>query len=180
MRCLDFFSLLGSDAYKDPETLCALGNVHNAGNALLRVFSRLISQVILGQPVDRPDFEETVSFLCAAVTCFVRSCENAFQRVIDAYIPIDFNFQGFLCVLDTVACWAIFSVDAILTILINIDLVVTYKGGGDGNTFYPDVVKPKVALVINLIGEPDDAFCDGRSASAENLPLQPEFADINW
>lgn len=99
--------------------------------------------------------------------------------MIDAYIPINFQFENFLCIIDAVICWALYSVDVILIILINIDRIVTYKGGGDGNTFYPDVVKPRVALVINLLGEPDKTDCDDRSCCTVNLPLQPEFADIN-
>lgn len=176
---INLFAFLGSDTLKDPETLCVFANTFNGLNALFRVFSRLISQAILEQTVDRPEFTEAIEYFCRAVTCFVRSCENAFQRVIDVYVPIDFQFENFLCIIDTVVCWALYSVDVILTILINIDRVVTYSGGGDGNTFYRDVIKPRVAFVINLIGEPDKTDCDDRSCCNVNLPLQPEFADLN-
>lgn len=143
-----------SAQWTDPQTWCVIGNVFNVGIALLREILRLVQQVFtflflnppIGTPFVRPDFEETLNFLCAAVGCFVRSYENAFQRLWDYVIPFDFVFNKFLCIVDSIVCIALKTANLILRILIHIDECVVYPN----NPYWEAVIKVNVMEILNL------------------------------
>jgi hypothetical protein len=146
--------LIFSRQWVDPQTWCAIGNLFNASCALFREVLRLIQQIlylIFGQPLPggtfiRPELRSVITNLCPAISCFIRSTENAFQIVWDLYIPFQFTFQEYLCIVDSLACILIKTFALAFRILINIDRCVLYPT----DSFWEAVIKADVIEVINL------------------------------
>lgn len=154
-------SFFFSAQWSDPQTWCVIGNATNAIMELLSVVLTLVSQLLLAiynliNPQSpyaqanfvRPDFYKTVDLLCSAGVCLMRSTENALQRFWDNYIPFNFVFANYLCILDRAFCFILKTINWILTFLINIDRVVQYPT----NPFWNTIMKPLTIENLNIIG----------------------------
>lgn len=175
---INFFAFLGSDALIDPDLLCAVEQAFNAIMAVVHIARKFLLQILGGDPIDRPDGFPFWVRLCGAFECWMRAFENSLQRVWDAFDPFTWVFHEMFCLVDVVVCILAFSADIILDMLIHIDQVVTYPA----DPYYRDVIKPKVARVINMIGTPSKVDCAGLSCCGANPTYpgqQPDLADIN-
>lgn len=159
-----------SEQWTDLQTWCFISNLVDASSALLSEFLLLalnILQVIANPPgpvpFPLPDFRRFFNSLCDSASCLVRSYENAIQRFWDMYVPFDFVFAEYLCVLDSLACIIFKLADNLLRILINIVKVVIYPA----DPFWETVIKPDFTEWVNLIAAPTQ-FADIPVPSAPN------------
>lgn len=152
-----------SAQWKDPQLWCAISDLTNAVFNLLSIVLRLIQQILQAilagiSPQSpyaqvnftRPDFYPMLSYICNGVSCFMRSFENAMNRFWNNYIPFPFNFTDYFCIVDTSVCIFTRSVNWLLTLIVNIDRVISYPT----NPFYDDVMKPLTFEILNLIAAP--------------------------
>lgn len=158
-------TILFSAQWADPQTWCILSNLINAGFAVVAELLRLVLQILQAilsliapqspyaqTTFTRPDFYRATNHICHAAECFTRSYENAIQFFWDGYIPYPFDFDHYFSLLDQAACFAIKTVNWVLTLLINIDRVVTYPA----NPFWETVMKPLTIENLNILGAPTD------------------------
>ncbi len=176
---LTFFSA----QWTDPQWWCALENAFNAVIALIQQAWRLITQIILllfygglgpGRVFERPDFRDFVTKACPAIACFMRSTENAYQRLWDMYVPFKFVFYEYLCILDTAACILLKTAAFAFRLLINIDQCVLYPE----NDFWERVMKRDMTEIINLWVAPTN-WETIRVPSAP-LPLRYNMMSYYW
>jgi hypothetical protein len=124
---------IASDQIGDEQLWRAVGHLFNAAlnivqqlwAIILYVLVVVIGQAPPNQEFPRPDFRVLVQLLCLAVSGFVRSCENAAQRFVVAFLPFPFDFRFFFCFIDATVCVALKLVSWILGILLNADRLGT-------------------------------------------------------
>jgi phage-related protein len=148
-----------SGEWADPQTWCVIENLTNAVIALVRQAIRLVDQLLHilfdanyppNTPFIRPDLREFITKLCPAISCAVRSFENAYQELWTKYVPFKFVFWKFLCIVDSLACILLKTIALVVRLLINIDQVVLYPG----NPFWETVMKPDMIEIVNLYVAP--------------------------
>ncbi len=168
-----------SGEWTDPETWCFLENMVNAVFAVAQQAYLLITQILnllfnpnYNRPFIRPDFRLLVSHLCPALSCGMRSFENAYQVFWDKFIPFHFTWHNFLCIVDSLACILLKTVDLALRILINIDKVVIYPQ----DSFWETTIKPDVIEIINLYVAPTN----WANVTVPNPPEAPRFVISNY
>ncbi len=147
-----------SGQWLDPQWWCTLANAFNAIMSAARELIRLASQILAiisgsappGTQFNRPDLRFIVDKLCPMINCFMRSMENAIQLIWDRYVPFEFVFTEYLCVLDSLACIVLKTFALVVRILINIDRCVLYPS----DIFWEDVAKPDMLEILNLYAPP--------------------------
>ncbi len=109
------------------EFYLAVGAAINVSAAVFQIVLRLIIQILtLGfAGVDpRPDFEVAAFYVCDCAQHFFRALETLLQCFWDAFVPWDFNFTKFLCMLDTFVCLLMDLFVIGTRVLINVDKVI--------------------------------------------------------
>lgn len=168
-----WWTLVFSEQWSDPQTWCFIEHTVNAFASLLVEVLQLITAIIQAiinppgpVPFPRPDFREVTREACAAVRCLVRSYENATQRLWDRFVPFKFVFNNYWCILDSVLCYLLVTIDGLLRLLINIDRAVFYPT----DPFYEEVMKPDFIEWLNLFATPSN-FAPVPVPSAPNPTL---------
>lgn len=156
-----FFSI----QWADPQTCCAITNAVNALMELLKVTLNLVIQIIqaiaaLINPQSpyaqvnftRPNLTTFFGLLCNSLKCAIRSFENAIQLFWNTYVPYEFNFVDYFCIVDTFGCFVLNTINWFFTFIVNLDQIILYPG----NPFWETVMKPMTIINLNILGAPTD------------------------
>jgi hypothetical protein len=139
--------------------LTAISHAINAVIALLHIIWRIFVQLItLDFPIDRPDFRVVVDELCLYGFFLTNSYEDYAQFVWDKWIPIEFVFEGTLCILNVIWCIGVFGMDIILSTIFHIDWVIPDLFGlpNPGLPYWRTTLKEKIIISANLIAPVTD------------------------
>lgn len=176
MIVLIFFS----GQWTDPQTWCLISNGYNAVILLTRQILKLVYQILqlIFNPAfnaatfERPEFREFLNSVCPAISCAVRSFENATQVFWDLFVPFHFVFSNFLCIVDSLACILLKTAGFFIRFLINIDRVVNYPA----DPFWETVMKPDMIELINRYVAPT-AWA---SITVPRAPATPRYVLSNF
>lgn len=151
--------------WADPQTCCAFSNAFNGVMAILQIFINIILVIvdailegifnidlIPDTALKRPDFAVALDYFCDSIRCAIRSIENSYQRFWDKYIPLEFKFENYLCIVDASACIVLKTAGLFLTIIFNIDKCVQYPN----DDFWERIIKFRVTELLNLWAPPTD------------------------
>lgn len=138
---------LGSNQAGDPKFCAAIFNAFNGFMRIVQPLFQIVVSILIGQVPKRPDFRSATDFFCEAISCFVRSSENAAQFFVDEFLPFPFVFINLFCTIDTTFCLVFKAIDNMIRLLVNIDQVVFYPG----NDFLLRVVKRDLVEWLNLM-----------------------------
>ena len=138
----------------DAQIWCGITSAINGVLAALQDTLGIVRELVYPQQgVPRPDYNRTFTLWCRAAECFVRGVENWLQLFFDSFIPIQFTFNRFFCMVDSALCVAIKSVGLFVKIIVNYrEAIIGFFTG----TFWRTEVKRDYIEIINLIGEPTE------------------------
>jgi len=97
----------------------------NLWAAILQILWPLIIDLLnFTSPMNRPNYLVAASFGCQFFERFNPALENTIQGLWDTYIPWRFNFTGTLAWNTAISCIVVDSVQVVLTVATNVDIVV--------------------------------------------------------
>ena len=103
----------------------SLESIINFASSILQIlWPLLINLLALSPPLSRPSFDKVSFYACQFWGRFTKASELAIQRVWDTFVPFRINFTGTLAWSATLNCVIIDSLEVILTVASNADIIV--------------------------------------------------------
>lgn len=169
LKLPNMFTIVSIDSLGSQQFWDVVEAAVNSAFALVNLGLDIIEALInlLGGSATRPDTTMLFRELCGLARALVRLLEYNIQGIWDCFINAPFVWNETLCIVDTILCIVLETLDAILTTFINIDRVVNYPT----DSYYIDTLYPKFVATLNLWAPPSSFL----PVPVPRAPETPQF-----